>query len=99
DHGVSLEQRRRDRRVVEVHLAVLERGHRVRVERVEVHLEACAQRRLWRDGLDSLVELDRIPERLVSEGVLTERLTGLVDHLRREVLHGVWLTVAIAVPA
>jgi len=96
DDRVQLQQRQRDRRVVQVHRAVADPVLHRRRQRRRVDLQADGQRgpraharsdpAVRRAG-DRLVQVQRIaPERLIAERVEPERLPALVDQFLARVV-------------
>jgi hypothetical protein len=94
EDGVEPQQRRCDRRVVEVDLASAQRLHNVARQGIHVHLEAKTEHLPRTQRPYRLVEAQlTAPERFVAEGVESEDLLSLGEQLvaRGEVLRvGTW---------
>jgi hypothetical protein len=87
EHGVLLDERQRDRRIVEVHAAVLQRLELRARERVGVDLEPEPERGRRAQRRHRLVEVElTAPEGLIAERVEAEDLPSARQELARVVV-------------
>ena len=91
DHGLHIQQRQRDGRIIEVDLASFQLRDELWRKRLEIHFQAHGERGVRAHpgthtakhvARDSQMEVERIaPEGLVPEGVEAEGLLALPQHL------------------